>query len=136
MSNVPEKHKTISSLEQSEGQASPAHIEDPHLSLEYWTARIVEARATIARALNIDSKEQNEGPSSPTYIKDPLLLLEYWAARTDEARARMEERFALVSLSFSMDTALRESGDMLRRLEAALEHSPKAKDSLMNGRLW
>jgi hypothetical protein len=136
ITSAPEKYKTLSNAEQSEGQLSPVHIKDTHLLLEYWVARIAEARATMARALNIDSQGQNEGLLSPTYITDSHLLLEYWAARSGEARARMEESLALASLSINMDIALRESNDMLRRLEAALEYSPKAKSKLMNGELF
>ena len=115
---------------------SPVHTKDSHLSLEYWSTQIAEARAAMARALNIDDTVKKERLLSPTYIEDPLLLLEYWVARSGEARARMEERLALASLNIKMDIALKESSDMLMRLEAALEHSPKAKDSLMHGRLF
>jgi hypothetical protein len=122
--------------EQSEGLLSPVYIEDPHLLLEYWATRIAEARATMARVLNSDNTEQNEGLLSPTYIKDSYLLLEYWAARTAEARARVEERLALARLNINMDIALKESNDMILRLEAALEFSPKAKEKLMNGEMF
>ena len=123
-------------IEQSEGLLSPVYIKDSYLLLEYWAARTGEARATMTRALGNDNKEQSEGLLSPTYIKDPLLLLEYWAARTAEARARVEEHLALARLNINMDNALKESGEALRRLEAALEYSPKAIDSLLNGPLF
>ena len=128
-------NKKIVKSKQHEGGISPLQGDHHHLQ-EYWSKQIVEARATIARALNIEGEAQKEGLLSPSFINDPLLLLEYWAARSGEARARMEERLALASLSANMDRSLKESGDMLKRLEAALEHSPKAKDSLMNGRLF
>ena len=90
----------------------------------------------MARALNIDNTTQYQALHSPSYIVDPLQLLEYWVARSGEARARMEERLALASLHVSMEIALKESSDMLKRLEAAAEHAPKAKDSLFNGPLF
>ena len=111
-------------------------MHDSHPLLQYWAAQVAEARATIARALDSDSPEQTERLLSPAYIEDPLVLLEYWAARTVEARARADERLALAILNINMDIALRESSEMVGRLEAALQYSPKAKEELMNGRLF
>ena len=99
--------KELKNVKQTEGHLSPAHTKDSLLSLEYWSNQIAEARAAMARALNIDNSVEKEGLMSPTYIEDPLLLLEYWVARSGEARARMEERLALASLNAKMDIALR-----------------------------
>ena len=122
---------------QTEGLLPPVYIQDSHPPLlEYWAARIAEARATIVRALNSDNAEQSEGLLSLAYMEDPLVLLEYWAARAEEARARFEERLALARLNINIDIALKESNIMLQRLEKALEYSPKAKEKLMNGELF
>ncbi len=67
---------------------------------------------------------------------DHLLRLIYLNARSGEARARLEECFAIARLNISMNTALKESHEILEHLEAALADSPSAKEKLMNGELF
>ncbi len=69
-------------------------------------------------------------------MHDPLIKVTYWSARKGEARARLEEVFAIAKLNVSIDTALKESGELLDRLEAALEYSPTAKEKMMGGEFF